>query len=256
MPRQRTKRKKRNAAPSDLTEPMARADGTVEDEASSAPKRTARRGRRKSKSASKRWRRVKIGVVALVLLLCAMAYCLEIDTVGANAMQPALHKGDVVLSFAPLFPKCRVQPGDVVLLRRGEDEGAAPNFLRVMALGPAEIGYKDDAIEIDGHAPSRLELTNPAISRPGGAPDIWRETLKNGADYRIMLPHVPIEGALEGSVQITGEQAFLAGDNRMASYDSRQTGPVLQSDIAGCALFVIRSAADDGIVGRWIKPIR
>ena len=255
MPRQRTKRKKKTAA-SDLTEPMALADGTVEDEASSAPKRTARRGRRKSKSASKRFRRIKIGAIALVLLFAAMAYCLDIDTVSANAMQPALHKGDVVLSFAPVFPKCRVQPGDVVRLRRGEDDAASPNFLRVMALGPAQIGYKDDALDIDGHAPSRLELTNPAISRPGGAPDIWRETLKNGAAYRIMLPHVPIEGALEGTVQLTENQAFLAGDNRMASYDSRQIGPVALSDLTGCALFIIRSDSDDGIVGHWIKPLR
>lgn len=252
MPRQRTKRKKRSDAPPELTESAER----VEDEASSSSKRTARRGRRKSKSASKRYRRLKIGVVAAFLLIAAMVYCLDIDTVGANAMQPSLHKGDVVLSYAPLFPGCRVQPGDVVLLRRSEDTGAAPNFLRVVALGPAEIDYSDDRLTIDGHAPARLELTNPAISRPGGSPEIWRETLQNGADYRIMLPQVSLDGALKGSVQIDPGQAFVAGDNRMASYDSRQTGPIPQSDIAGCALFVLRSAESDGIIGSWIKLIR
>ena len=250
MPRQKTKRTKsaRGASDQDMLQ--------EEQQQSKRPKRTARKSARKPKIAFKKFRRIKFAAIAAGILAVFALYTFDIDTVTTNAMQPALNKGDLVLSYSPLFPKCSPQPGDIVLLPPNIPTDAAPNFLRTVATGPGTISFVNDEITIDGRKPSRLELTNPAISRPENPPEIWRETLHNGAEYRIMLPRDPIDGARTGTSNLETGQIFLVGDNRMASYDSRQTGAIAQSDIRGCALFVLRSANDDGILSHWIKPIR
>jgi type IV secretory pathway protease TraF len=48
---------------------------------------------------------------------------------------------------------------------------------------------------------------------------------------------------------------FLIGDNRMASYDSRQRGVYSRDQVQGRALFILASARDDALLGHWIKPL-
>lgn len=178
-------------------------------------------------------------------------------------MNPALWRGDVVLSWNPKLFSVQLEAGDIALFRRDVDvegqmpqmDGLAPNFLRCISSYGEEISYEQDAIQINGRALPRTELTNRAIARPAEVPERWRETLPNGAHYDILLPRQRLTGNLSGRAAVERGTYFLAGDNRMAALDSRQTGVYGQDDIRGRALFVLYSAEHNGIIGPLFRGL-
>ena len=216
------------------------------------PKQTSPKSTSRSKKKTSRSLCIK-AIVCLVLLLSVLGvYCFDITPVSTNAMLPALNEGDVVLSWSPRWINSNYEPGDVILLANESSE-SAPNFLRLIAEN-GTVSFKEDEIQIDGNKLKRLQLTNTAIVRPQDEPEIWRETLTNGAAYKIMLPQHAMTGALHGEVMLD-KGVFLAGDNRYASYDSRQHGELEREQMRGKALIVLESAKNDGLVGKFIKWI-
>lgn len=213
----------------------------------SSPKRTSRQKKNASRHIS-----LKVTICFLMLLSLLSIYCFDITPVSTNAMMPALNEGDVVLSWSPRWINGNYEPGDVVLLANASSE-TAPNFLRLIA-EDGTVSFHEDEIQIDGNKLKRLQLTNTAIIRPQDEPEIWRETLANGAAYKIMLPQHAMTGSLKGEV-ILEKDVFLAGDNRYASYDSRQNGAVDRKQMKGKALIVLESTKDDGFLGKFIKWI-
>ena len=193
--------------------------------------------------------------LAVIAILAALfIYFLDITEVNSNAMMPALSRGDVVLVFAPAFVSLEFESGEIGNIERSSND-MAPNFLRVMGVPNQTISYEDDQLVIDGIRPKRLPLTNDAIIRPIDEPDIWRETLSNGKNYRILLPKQGLHGSMHGEFSLEPETVFVVGDNRMASYDSRQTGAIAQKAITGKPLFIIYSSHNDGLLGHWLKGI-
>ena len=174
-------------------------------------------------------------------------------------MSPALHRGDIVVSWNPKLFSVSLTPGDIALVRPkndGEnpgDDDLNPNFLRCIASNGEDISFNQDVLQIGGTPIARIPLTADAIVRPPDVPDRWRETLPNGARYEIALPRLRLTGNLSGSLKLSPESYFLAGDNRSASLDSRQNGAFAQSEIRGRARFVVRSAQNDGFIGHFFK---
>ena len=231
----------------------------------SAPKRrktskSKPSARKSSKKGSSRKRKtpsmpaVRIIAAALLILVLGTIYCLDFSRVTSNAMMPTLAEGDWVVSWAPRWVHVGYEPGDVVWVNASESE-VSPNFLRLIAQNNAEISYYNDAIRINGVSPERRLLTNDAIVRPPEEPEIWRETLTSGVSWRIMLPQQGLYGANSGRVDLKNNDMFLIGDNRMASYDSRQRGVYSRDQVQGRALFILASARDDALLGHWIKPL-
>ncbi len=210
--------------------------------------------KRTSGTKKKTQRHLYIKAAACIFLLLTVLgiYCFDITPVSTNAMMPALNEGDVVLSWSPGWIDSSYEPGDVVLLANASSE-SAPNFLRLIA-EDGTVSFHEDEIRIDGNKLKRLQLTNTAIIRPQDEPEIWRETLTNGAAYKIMLPQHAMTGSLKGEV-VLEKDVFLAGDNRYASYDSRQNGAVDRKQMKGKALLVLESTKDDGFLGKFIKWI-
>jgi len=213
----------------------------------------------KSRSAAKKkaasgggWSgRIKIALIMAALVTVVGIGLFDVVEVSSNAMMPTMSKGDTVLTFAPAFVSLDYEAGDVVYVN--SSEGMTPNFLR-MVTGPDQtVRYHGDKLEINGDKPGRLMLTNPSIVRSAETPEIWRETLGNGRNYRIMIPKQGIQGPLEGEVRLRSETAFLVGDNRMASYDSRQAGPVSLDECRGKPLLILYSSQNDGLLGHWLK---
>lgn len=227
----------------------------------SSPKRTASHPP-KSKSnthsaAAKSSRSRGIKAVLLGLLLLSPLYFFDLSRVTTNAMMPALAKGDLVVSWDPKGFPLSLQPGDIALLDLTQNgiSTNTPNFLRILAAHSEHVQFSHDAVSIDGKSLARMELTHSAIQRPASEPNVWRETLPNGSYYRIMLPQEVITGWQEGESSLREGEYFVVGDNRTASYDSRHFGPVEAQDIDAKALFVLKSASNDGLVGHWIKLI-
>lgn len=196
----------------------------------------------------------RIVIAALMILMISTVYCLDFSRVTSNAMMPTLAEGDWVVSWAPRWVHVGFEPGDVVWVNKTQSD-AEPNFLRLIAQNNAEISYSNDTIRIDGVSPERRLLTNDAIVRPPEEPEIWRETLNSGVSWRIMLPQQGLYGTNTGRINLQNNDMFLIGDNRMASYDSRQRGVYSRNQVQGRALFVLASARDDALLGHWIKPL-
>lgn len=194
---------------------------------------------------------VKFVIACLAIAAALLVYFFDISRVRSNDMMPTLSKGDLVLSFAPGWISPELTPGQIALLRNDTNE-AAPNYLRVLANAGEAVTFESDRIAINGTAIPRIRLTNAAIARPVDEPEIWRENVQ-GHYYKISLPQQPLAGTLSGTHQLTAGQYFLAGDNRMASYDSRQSGPADKTQIRGHALIILESMRDDGVLGHWLK---
>lgn len=218
---------------------------------------TAQNKPRRSKAAkgSSKGRRIltwlRFILICLAVVAALLIYLFDLSRVSSNAMMPTLAQGDLVLSFAPGFVSLELKPGQIALIRNDQNE-AAPNFLRVIANNGETVSYNEDRLSINGIALSRVRLTNAAIARPEDEPDIWRENVQD-TYYKISLPQRALAGSLNGSIQLAQAQAFLAGDNRLASYDSRQAGPYDNSQIRGRALIILESMRDDGVLGHWMK---
>lgn len=231
-----------------------RADSPAASNEKKAPKKSSGTGSAKRRKSSTKHSRfviwTRFAVAAAAILTLAFVALFDVSRVTSNAMMPALSRGDLVLSWAPVLLSQEFQDGDIVLVKTVRD--SEPNYLRLIASHDEVVDYYDDEISVNGQRLSRLRLTSDAIVRPVDEPEIWRETLPSGARYRIMLPQQALVGALNGSV-CADHGAFLAGDNRMASYDSRQNGLYDDSRLRGQALVVLESVRNDGIFGSWLK---
>lgn len=232
------------------------AKSKTSEKKSSSAKTTSRKSNKSKKNQSNSptvlaWIKFAAAAILLLAVLCAALF--DVSRVTSNAMMPTLARNDLVVSWAPIWGNISAHPGHILLVDNGDSE-SAPNYLRLIANNAEDITYHSDKISVNGTPIDRLLLTNDAIVRPDDEPEIWRETLKNGAKYKIMLPQHAIRGQLDGSIRAQ-DGAFLAGDNRMASYDSRQNGLFQREKILGRALFVLESARNDGIVAHWLKWI-
>ncbi len=216
-----------------------------------APHKTQKSSKRKP-SAS------RASILARSILLAAMILCsafvllFDVDTVNTVAMQPTLNKGDLVLSWAPVFIKPKLEEGQVYLLKVNP-KSKTPNFMRAIACNGQTVSYKEDILKLNGKPIERLPLTNDAITRPKDEPEIWRESLANGTSWRVMIPQNPIIGGETGTLTPEPGACFMAGDNRMSSFDSRHIGAIKQEDTVGRAMFIIKSSKSDGLIGSFLK---
>lgn len=257
-PRKRSSKKSQSGKKSSAkqSKSSAKQGQTSEKEERSSSKRSQTSSKRGNASKRKRPKWVtwlKFALACLAVVTALLVYFFDISRMSSNAMMPTLAKGDLVLSFAPGFVNPDVKPGQIALIPNDHNE-AAPNFLRVIANAGESIAYDADRLSINGIALPRVRLTNAAIARPADEPDIWRESIQE-VHYKISLPQRALAGALSGTVQLTDQTFFLAGDNRMASYDSRQAGPTEKSQIRGHALIILESMRNDGVLGHWLKLI-
>lgn len=170
-------------------------------------------------------------LVAGLVLLTALglrAWVFGLLRVSTGSMEPTVHAGEVVL-WTPIGP---ARPGDVVVVELPSEPGVL-HVKRLVALGPTELELSDGRLYLDGvaawsEAPDR-SWTDGACqvreSRFVEERSAWaRWQAQRGGDQEL--------------VRLSRGQAWLLGDDRRSSEDSRQWGAVPTSALRGRVLFV------------------
>lgn len=157
-------------------------------------------------------RRLGTGLsVALVLLVTVGRMIVEPVTVSSASMQPAFQPGDRVVIDKVSFRFREAHRGEVVVL--DDPHGDGPLIKRVVGIGGDEIGIENGVLLVNGTA---IHLGGTASASSGSAGS-------GSAGSGVV-------GDFFGPVTVPLGQVFVLGDNRSASDDSREFGPV--SDVA------------------------
>jgi len=140
--------------------------------------------------------------------------------VYVTQMEPTVQRGDIVIFDTHAYRKSALHRGDIVWMKNSSDPNGTVR--RVIAVPGDTIEGKN----------GRIILNNVTIQEsyvPGGSASI-DVSASNDLDLKMLYNFE--------SVKLGPDQFFVMGDNRAVSYDSRQTGPVNRSAIAGKALYI------------------
>jgi signal peptidase I len=139
--------------------------------------------------------------IALVVLVAGVLFALQPIRVRADSMRPTLHSGDEIiidrLSLALRAP----HRGEIVV---ANSPTGGLVVKRVAALGGDTIGIEDGVLVVNG-----------------------RQLREKYVDYSR------VDGFYFGPVDVPRGEVFLLGDNRGNSQDSRDFGPVRESEVVG-----------------------
>jgi signal peptidase I len=174
------------------------------------------------------------GVVVLIaffLLLPVFVSCVE---VSSNSMSPTLQTGTYIAveTFCArvskrLFPRCDIRRGDVVVFERIPEtyETSNDSGLTVKRI----VGLSGDRVRI---VQGNVIVNNQLVPEPYVK---WTNTAKETRPSWPIYNH----GPLQDGVLVPLNSAFVLGDNRYSSVDSRVFGPIRREDIVGHVLFSV-----------------
>ena len=148
---------------------------------------------------------VAVAVSLAMLLFVVRPFFVESFLITSDSMAPTLRPGDRVLANKLTYRFSDPRRGDVVAFE-GSDDGQTGQVLvkRVVATSGDTVEFRDGTLRING------EPHKEPYIKAGSPSGKTQEPLK-----------VP-----EGSV-------FVMGDNRVASMDSRDYGPIRRSSLRG-----------------------
>jgi signal peptidase I len=119
---------------------------------------------------------------------------------------------------------------------------------RLVALGGDTVEVRDGRLFVNGREAARTALDHPCAPEAGAPPcTIWREEL-GGRSYLVTLDEGPRKDRF-GPVTVPAGHAFVIGDHRDHSVDSRSWGTVPDALLVGRPRFVWWSGGNDGV--RW-----
>ncbi|MGH6880308.1 signal peptidase I [Hypericibacter sp.] len=194
-------------------------------------------------------------LVNLAWFLTPSAPVVERFPMPSGSMMPTLMLGDQFGVSRSAYQSTGPQPGDIVVIRRGD---SGRNFVkRVIGLAGDRIQMKAGRLYLNGVMVEREPLgdfTVPASTGNGATLKRYRETLPNGRSYQI------VEQSDNSFLDNTAEFAvppgdfFLMSDNRDDSLDSRaqEFGPVAITAVIGRALS-IEASPDPARIGSTLE---
>lgn len=151
---------------------------------------------------------------AAVILVLLFYFCWPVRLMGSS-MEPTMSDGEIVLMsrFAAMYDS--YEAGDIVLFDYTDAQGEKRTVVkRILALGGDTIRILAEGVEVNG--------------------DILTEGYAKGETNGLVDMTVP-----EGMV-------FVMGDNREASYDSRNMGAISCGDLKGRVFFRIYPMGEFG----------
>jgi signal peptidase I len=160
---------------------------------------------------------IVVVVVAISSALMVRAYVLQQFAVEGTSMLTTLHPGDRVLVNKLSYRLHDPRRGDVVVLKRIENNSQERDLIkRVVALPGETVEYRDCQLFIDGALLNEPYL-DPQIVGPSRC------------------------GSGQPPVEIQADHVFVMGDNRAGSLDSRDNGvgQVAYSNLIGRAFVIM-----------------
>lgn len=200
---------------------------------------------------------IGIGLALVIRVFFVAAY-----KIPSGSMQPTLKPGDFIFvnkkSYDFLWPRLlsflpseKIKRGDVIVFSF-PNQPHVQYIKRVIGLGLDKVEIKkgqvflnDQKLEYQLQESSVQDNPNPESFA------IWRE-FGQGVDHTIILEKTKSELFNFGPITVPEHQVFVIGDNRDTSDDSRNWGPVPESQIKGRASVVWMSVDPQKNV-RWTR---
>lgn len=143
------------------------------------------------------------GFAAAVFLLVALRlWVIEPLWVASSSMEPTIGEGSVVLLYR------HGEPARGALISFQSPGGSEPVLKRVVALGGQTVEIRDARLYVEGRA----------VPEP-------------------FVDHSRTDGEYFGPFTVPAGHVFVLGDNRAASIDSRDFGPLATEDIEATVIW-------------------
>ncbi len=151
-------------------------------------------------------------VVVLALLVMVYLFIMSPQEINGSSMEPNFHNGEFILTNKVLYKFRPPQRGDVVIFKSPPNK-EIDYIKRIIGLPGDTVSVQNDAMYVNGQK----------------------------VDEPYLAPDTPIFGGAylaEGqSIVVPPDSYFMMGDNRAHSSDSREFGPINQTDFIGTAIF-------------------
>jgi signal peptidase I len=151
-------------------------------------------------------------VVVLALLVMVYLFIMSPQEINGASMEPNFHDGEYILTSKILYKFQQPQRGDVVIFKSPANK-EIDYIKRIIGLPGDTVFIKDNSFYVNGQIVEE--------------PYLAQDTPIFGGSYLS-------EGQ---SVVVPPDSFFVAGDNRAHSSDSREFGPIAETDFIGTAIF-------------------
>lgn len=162
------------------------------------------------------WDFAKVILIALAIILPIRYFVFQPFIVSGSSMEPNYHNGQYLIIDELSYRFSEAKRGDVVVIRYPKDRKQF--FIKRV------IGLPGEKITIDN---GRITIVND--ENPEGV------TLNESylPSQGLSFPHnTGIVGGKK-SIVLKSDEYFMMGDNRLASSDSRDWGPLNEKDLVG-----------------------
>lgn len=155
-------------------------------------------------------------LIALAIFLAVYIFLAQPHRVKGDSMEPNFLNGELILTDKISYRFRQPDRGEVIVFKAAPTNGKLDFIKRIVGLPSEKILVKNGSVFINGKLLKENYLGREirANLKDGGF-------LKNGQEY--LIPE---------------NSFFVMGDNRGASFDSRDWGPVQKDEIIGKAFLV------------------
>ncbi|OGE82744.1 MAG: signal peptidase I [Candidatus Doudnabacteria bacterium RIFCSPLOWO2_01_FULL_44_21] len=172
------------------------------------------------------WEFLKIVLIALIIIIPIRYFIFQPFIVSGASMEPNFYNAQYLIIDELTYHFKEPQRGEVVVLihhfqtNERRSDGKEFYIKRVIGLPGEKIQIDNGRVTIinDQH-PEGITLDEPYLPNQG-----------------ITYPHDPKIVGGKKTITLSSDEYFMMGDNRLASSDSRDWGPLKRADMVGRVL--------------------